>query len=125
MDRMFIEPKISPDTLDTYYIRTKIFEFISNSLPLLKENLLDVGCGKMPYRNHILNHSTIKKYTGLDIDGAIAYDAAVQADLKWDGINMPIPTDTYDSVMATEVLEHCPDPNQTLSEIHRVMKPNG
>ena len=125
MDKMFIRPKLSANTLDTFYIRSKIFEFINASLPKLKENLLDVGCGKMPYRAYILNHTTVNKYTGLDIDNAITYDAEVSADIKWDGIKMPINDAEYTSVMATEVLEHCPHPNQILSEIYRVMKTNG
>ncbi|RYG15782.1 MAG: class I SAM-dependent methyltransferase, partial [Chitinophagaceae bacterium] len=112
-------------TLDTYYIRSKIFEFIKVSLPLLTENLLDVGCGKMPYRTYILNNALVKNYVGLDIETAIAYDTNVSADLTWDGVKMPINDNEFATVMATEVLEHCPHPNVVLSEIYRVMKPNG
>ena len=35
---------------------------------------------------------------------------------------MPFADDEFDSAMATEVLEHCPDPSATLTEIHRVLK---
>lgn len=125
MDPQFIHPTSSPDTLDTYFIRSKIFEFINASLPLLTENLLDVGCGKMPYRTYILNHTRVTKYVGLDIETAIAYDTNVPADLTWDGVKMPVNDDEYATVMATEVLEHCPHPDVVLSEIYRVMKPNG
>lgn len=125
MDRMFINPKLSSSMLDRYYIRFKIFEFITNSLPILKGDLLDVGCGKMPYREYILNDSRVERYVGLDIENAINYDSSIRAELTWDGIYMPIKDSSYNTVIATEVLEHCPAPQTTLSEIYRVMKPQG
>ena len=39
--------------------------------------------------------------------------------------DIPKPNDHYDIVVLTQVLEHVPDPQATLSEIYRVLKPNG
>lgn len=125
MDRMFINPILKRETLDRFYIRSQIFKFITKTLPLIKGNFLDVGCGKMPYKQYITENSTVETYTGLDIENAIEYDNVIQADIFWDGIKMPIDNESYHTIMATEVLEHCPHPNVTLNEIYRVLKVNG
>lgn len=38
---------------------------------------------------------------------------------------MPFPDASFDSAMATEVLEHCHDPRIILGEVYRVLKPGG
>src|SRR5690606_18508018 len=38
---------------------------------------------------------------------------------------MPFEDSTYQTIMATEVLEHCPEPEIVLKEIYRILKPGG
>ncbi len=45
--------------------------------------------------------------------------------LLWDGFNIPLPENSIDSVLLTEVLEHCPEPKLVLKDIHRVLKQDG
>lgn len=121
----FVDLKLSVKNLDRFYIRLSIFKALTNNLILFKGKLLDVGCGKMPYRDYIKNNSKITSYHGLDIDTAIEYDKAIKADFLWDGIKMPFKDNSYDTIILTEVLEHCPDINLILNEIYRVLKNNG
>ena len=121
----FIEIPYTTKNLDRFYIRSSIKEAIVESLPFLKGNLLDVGCGKKPYEKFILNNSKIKKYTGLDIEAAIVYDENIKPDYTWDGLIMPFENNSFDCAIATEVLEHCPDPEIMLKEVYRVLKTNG
>lgn len=120
----FNPSKLTFKNVDRFYVKKSIYGFVMSKSQLLKGKLLDVGCGEMPYRDDLLGNSAIKKYIGLDIFDAIEYKMEIKPDYFWDGTNMPFEDNFFDSGVATEVLEHCPDPNITLLEIYRVLKPN-
>jgi len=121
----FIDIPFSKNNLDLYYIRTSIFNALQECLPFFSGKLLDIGCGKMPYKNHILETSSVDEYVGLDIEDAIEYAVGVQPDFTWDGIHMPFEAGSFDCAFGTEVLEHCPDPELVLAEVCRVLKKDG
>ena len=121
----FVDVHLNNKNLDSYHIRNSIFKALESTIPYFKGNLLDVGCGKMPYRDFIIDNSEVKEYVGLDIEFALEYDKYIKPDMFWDGSTMPILDETYDTVIATEVLEHCFEPEVVLREIFRVLKPNG
>jgi len=125
MSDNFINIPFSSDNLDRYFIRISILKALKSNLPDFKDRLLDVGCGKMPYRDFIKENSKITDYIGLDIDTALCYDENIKPDYTWDGKVMPFGNNTFDTVMATEVLEHCPEPVQVLKEIYRVLDNDG
>ncbi len=114
---------VKSHNVDRWIIRTSILEFIRGNYPIMKGKLLDVGCGRMPYRTEILEKTIVKEYVGLDIEGALIYDDSVKPDITWDGVYMPLLTEDFDCVLATEVLEHIPDIAVFLAEVNRVMKP--
>jgi len=121
----FIQIPFTETNLDRYLVRTGILAALNKVMPQLKDNLLDIGCGKMPYRKHILENSAVNLYTGIDIEDALVYDKAIKPDLRWDGRSIPLANNTYQTVIATEVLEHCFEPEVVLKEINRVLKPGG
>ena len=121
----FIEIPFEVNNLDRYIVRTSIKSALVKTLPVLKGRLLDIGCGKMPYRDMVLRDSQVKEYVGLDIASAIVYDKKTKPDLTWDGITMPIADTSFDCAFGTEVLEHCPDPEITMRETLRVLKKDG
>jgi SAM-dependent methyltransferase len=121
----FVNIKLTNQNLDRYYIRKRIFESLDSSLFLFSGTLLDIGCGKMPYKKYILENSKVTKYIGLDIESALEYDSAVKPDYTWNGKIMPFENDSFDCAFGTEVLEHCPEPEIVLKEVLRVLKPDG
>lgn len=121
----FVDVKLSKKNLDRYIIRRSIFVAIQDNLDKFKGKLLDVGCGKMPYRDYINANSGIVSYEGLDIDDALEYDKTTKPDFLWDGIKMPFSDNSFDTVFATEVFEHCPNLGTVLSEINRVIASKG
>lgn len=121
----FTDLKLKPEFLDKFYIRKSILEALSSSLHLFSGKLLDTGCGSMPYKQYILLNSAVNSYTGLDIESALEYDVLVKPDVTWNGISMPFEDNSFETVIATEVLEHCPDPELVMGEMNRVLKKGG
>ncbi|PBI84137.1 hypothetical protein BSF41_42360 [Flavobacterium sp. ACN2] len=118
----FTDVPYCKENLDRYYIRTSILNALNENLKRFSGEILDIGCGKMPYKNYILKNSNATKYTGLDIEDALVYDSEVKPDFTWNGINMPFENNSFDCAFGTEVLEHCPEPEIILKELHRVLK---
>jgi SAM-dependent methyltransferase len=110
--------------IEIFITRKELSRHIKCSLPFFKGKLLDVGCGVMPYRDFILQQSAAEKYIGLDLASTEIYKH-IQPDLVWDGYSIPLPDQSVDSVLLTEVLEHCPEPSLVLKEVHRVLKNDG
>ena len=125
MRDQFIDIQYSVETLDKFAIRKAIFAALNESLPSFSGNLLDIGCGKMPYKDYILNNSQVDDYKGLDIETALIYEDTIKPDFYWDGLKMPFRNEEFNCALATEVLEHCPEPEIVLREAFRVLKPDG
>lgn len=80
--------------------------------------LLDVGCGAMPHREVVTG---VVRYDGLDITRRTAdvrYESSV-TDMH------EVPSDEYEFVLCTEVLEHIDQPQRALAEMYRVLQPGG
>lgn len=124
-DPAFLAPQPMPEFMDLYLVRQGILARLNQAIPLFRGALLDVGCDQMPYREHILaQNPQITRYIGLDFATG-KYADRRQPDLTWDGVSIPLPDGGADCAMATEVLEHCPDPVSVLREIRRVLVPGG
>jgi SAM-dependent methyltransferase len=104
-----------------YFYRSGLYKEIKKNAVLFKGTTLDFGCGTMPYKHLFIN---TQKYVGLDVEiSGNPYQK--KPDILFDGINIPLQNNTIDDVFCGEVLEHVFNPNQVLSEINRVLKPNG
>lgn len=117
--------KLKIQNLDNYVVRKGIFSALEASLEDFHGNLLDVGCGKMPYKDFIINNSNVKQYSGLDLEGGKIYDNAVKPDYYWDGKAMPFEDESFQTILITEVLEHCAEPELVLKECFRVLDDGG
>jgi len=98
----------------------RITEFlVEKRKDISKDSLvLDAGAGKRPYK-HIFDGL---KYESTDMPGGF-YEQP--HDFECELHDIPKADNVYDVVVLTQVLEHVPDPQATLSEINRVLKPNG
>ncbi len=125
IERHFLNIQLNADSMGSYMPRTTLLNAVKKTLHVFKGELLDIGCGIMPYKEVILNaNKNVKKYIGLDLQSSTIHDTDI-ADLHWDAKIIPLQNETVDSAMATEVLEHSFDPDKTLAEIFRVLKKDG
>ena len=84
--------------------------------------VLDLGCGVQPYRSlYLAPPSRAVRCIGVDMPT----DRYGGHDVGWDGTRLPIGSASVDHVVATEVLEHCPDPGLVVAEAFRVLQPGG
>lgn len=92
-------------------------------LPACRGTVLDVGCGAQPYRQLLPSGAC---YLGIDTINAQAHFGYDMPDtLYFDGPRWPVADASVDTVIATETLEHVPDPEVFLSEARRALRPGG
>jgi len=120
----YLNISLTPENMDLFYVRASIKTAIESNLHNFKGIFLDVGCGEMPYREYLINNSEITQYIGLDIDNP-AYQKKIKPDLYWDGKFINLCDNSVDCAFATEVFEHLPEIETVLTEIYRVIKPEG
>lgn len=103
-----------------YFARHGLRAGLGEYLPALSGDVLDVGCGRKPYRH--LTRAT--RYVGVDLDTP-ATRALAAADVYYDGRTLPFPDASFDAVLCSQVLEHVFTPAEFLREINRVLRPDG
>ncbi len=117
--------KLTDNNIDIFYPLTQKVRVISYvAKKYFSGILLDIGCGKMPYKKMIQEESAISSYVGVDIENNI-YQDQMKPDSFWEGKNLPFQNNEYECAMLIEVLEHVPEPKQVLNEAYRILKNDG
>ena len=100
-----------------FKIEERIQAFVADN-QLAGRKVLEVGSG----RGYL--QDVVDDYTGLDLSPSVArfYHKPF---VVGSATEMPFDDDTYDAVWTVWVLEHIPQPEKALSEIRRVLKPDG
>lgn len=107
-----------------YFIKKYTNNSIKFALHYARGTLLDVGCGRMPYKKEFL--PCVDKYIGLDHpEAAKYYKGKEKPDILADSTQIPLPDNSCDTVTCFQVLEHLPEPIKALEEMRRVLKKNG
>jgi SAM-dependent methyltransferase len=103
------------------------------------EQVLDMGCGAGRhafelYRRgaHVVAFDRDEKelasvasmFGAMALEGEVPEGASARA-VTGDALRLPFPDDSFDKIVAAEVLEHIPDDMAAMAELLRVLKPAG
>jgi SAM-dependent methyltransferase len=88
----------------------------------LEGNVLDVGCAEGRPRRWLPPDAN---YIGLDYYSTATDWYGTRPDVFGDARALPIADGSIDHALLLDVLEHIPDPDLCLAELHRVLKPGG
>jgi SAM-dependent methyltransferase len=118
-----IDTNFNPSILNSFYIiRRGILKGIHENKHFLSGRLLDFGCGSKPYKPIFYN---VREYIGLDYYNEGHSHENEDIDLFYDGKNIPFENGSFDSILSTEVFEHVFNLDELLTELNRVLKPEG
>jgi SAM-dependent methyltransferase len=87
--------------------------------------ILDLGCGT---GGNTTAYRTIGDVVGIEPDGtalALAHARGGAFYCRGGGTGLPFSPESFDLVVATDVLEHIADDSAAVSEVHRVLRPGG
>jgi SAM-dependent methyltransferase len=112
-----------PRLTDAYYLH---YSALALSLARARDryatrriDVLDVGCGHMPY--YPLFEAVAADYVGTDVTP----DAGPRIRHVCPVERLTVPDASFDLVICTQVLEHVRRPEEALAEIARVLRPGG
>lgn len=110
-------PCPDPSTTASLLPGVVVGEYLRRQRSAVRGRLLDLGAGNQPYAEWYLGHC----------DTAVSTDIAPHAGLSTlcGAESLPFADGSFDTVLATEVLEHVTDLERTVDEICRVLAPNG
>ena len=81
------------------------------------EATLDVGAGELGYRELFEARST--SFVSVDLD------ASLRPTIAGSALALPLRSESFDTLLCTQTLEHLPHPVRALEEFHRVLRAHG
>lgn len=105
-----------------YWARKRLDNAIATHAHLAHGILLDVGCGAKRFEKEFTPF--VEKYLGLEYSPESGYRGNL-ADFCGDAAALPLADKSVDTILCTEVFEHLPNPEKTVEEFARVLRPNG
>jgi SAM-dependent methyltransferase len=115
----------SSDWVDLQY--SGLINQLVDIAPRTRGRLLDVGCGEKPYVD--IFQPFVREYVGVEHEGTFgathSSSRSSKPDAFYDGQTLPFESQSFDTVICIQVLEHVPRPQRVLDEMARVVKKDG
>lgn len=117
-----LSPTVGDHLEELPLVRRSIFDTVSRFAAGLPADtrVLDAGAGDAPYAE-LFAHCD---YVTADWPNSV-HAGGRQADIVASLDSLPLEAESFDAVVCTEVLEHVARPEAVLSELHRVLAPQG
>lgn len=89
-----------------------------------KGKLVDIGCGRMPYRKEL--EPLVDSYTGIDHPKiSKLYKGDKKPEILSDATSIPVKSQTFSIALMLQVLEYLEDPDVAIREARRILKKEG
>lgn len=111
----------NPIYIVNYKLSLAVKKIILRSNIKNNEQWVDVGCGLRPYENSF----PAGTYIGVDVEISGAKNRMKVPDFYYDGTHLPFNSGSIDGIICTQVLEHVPNARLLVTEMSRIIKPNG
>jgi len=98
-----------------------------NYLRPMKGKFLELGAGQAPLLEYLFHIGPQNKYV-IDLPGMTAYCQQIGYNCWEQDIgkeNWPLKDNSIDVIVSSQCLEHIPETDHVLEEVHRVLKPEG
>ncbi|MBI1932866.1 MAG: class I SAM-dependent methyltransferase [Ignavibacteriales bacterium] len=112
----------------TEHDERRVHEFITSKIPNKIENILDVGCGSAWVAAKFSDKINV---TSLDLSlenvtkAKLSYPNLKHTQIIADSLLLPFADNSFDVVVASEIIEHIYYPEEFVNELFRVVKQNG
>lgn len=113
----------------TKHENRRLHEVIYSKIKKKSEYNLDVGCGEAWIAGKLIPEG--KKVISMDISSTNPKEAVQRnpsenhLGLVADAFNMPIQSNSIDTIIASEIMEHVPDPKLFVKSLFTCLKPGG
>lgn len=122
LNKSFFDSSFLGFLINPFFItRSNLYKNIKKLSLSIKGRVLDVGCGRKPYKNIF----SFSEYIGIDVQQSGHSHENENIDIIYDGDKIPFSDCSFDSVISNQVLEHVFNPDEYLLEINRVLKKDG
>lgn len=107
-----------------YFLKSYEHQAISVAKKYAKGILVDIGCGRQPYRKDLLPH--VGRYIGVDHPNVSKlYKNKSKPDILADATDIPIKSNYCNVALMISVLEHLPQPEKAVKEANRILTKGG
>ncbi|MFQ5561574.1 MAG: class I SAM-dependent methyltransferase [Nitrospinota bacterium] len=114
--------EIDTNITQSLIVCTLILDEILKTRKFASGVLLDIGCGLKPYHDVFVDN--VSKYIGVDWASSCHQNRKI-IDAFSNNNALPFKSNSFETVLCTEVLEHSPNPSLAIQEVWRVLKPGG
>jgi SAM-dependent methyltransferase len=119
--RLFLHEQEDPEPF-----HTRLADSVASSLPDLRDaRVIDLGCGPGHYTRALRRRGAWVQPIDLDMVEFALPGGPPGGELVANGMALPVRTASVDGLVCSNMIEHTPDPVQVLSEIERVVRPEG